>query len=281
MTARVRRGFVDIAEGQVHYRSAGAGGPAPLVMLHPSPFSSLVLAPAVAALGESRHVVAPDTLGNGDSCAPAPAAPDIAYFADATCRVLDSLGLAGPVDLYGAHTGARIAVEIALTRPARVRRLVLDGFGLYTPDELDEILRVYAPAIVPDAIGGQVNWAWHFVRDQHLFFPWFKRDAAHRYVRDMPDPATLHALFLEVAKAVTTYHLSYRAAFRYSMAEAVPRLSHPTLLAFARTDMVFPLLERARALLPGAAAAPTPGLDTPAAVAETVAIWRGFLDRPD
>lgn len=272
----VRRGFTGIAEGQVHWRRAGEGG-TPLLLLHASPYSSLVLAELVAEMGRDRLAIAPDTLGNGDSCAPATAGPDIAYFADATCRLLDAMGL-GTVDVYGAHTGARIATEIALTRPGRVRRLILDGFGLYAPDDLAEILRVYAPAITPDPQAAHLMWAWHFVRDQHLFFPWFRRDPAHRYDCDMPEPARLHALFLEVAKAVTTYHHSYRAAFRFNMAEAVPRLTVPTLIAFTRTDMVFPLLDRAHALLPGAARAELPGLATPEACAETGAILRRFLD---
>jgi len=271
-----RRGFTEIAEGQVHWRRAGAGG-VPLVLLHASPYSSLVLDGLVDEIGRDRLAIAPDTLGNGDSCAPAPEEPDIAYFADATYRLLDAMGLER-VDLYGAHTGARIATEIALTRPGRVRKLILDGFGLYTPEALEEILRVYAPFVPPDMQAGHLMWSWHFVRDQHLFFPWFKRDAEHRYMRDMPDAARLHALFLEVAKAQTTYHKSYRAAFRYSMAEAVPRLAVPTLIAFTRTDMVFPLLDRAHALLPGAERAELPGHETPEECAATAAILRGFLD---
>jgi pimeloyl-ACP methyl ester carboxylesterase len=272
----VRRGFTEIAEGQVHWRAAGQGG-VPMVLLHPSPYSSLVLEGLVSALGTDRLALAPDTLGNGDSCPPGPETPDIGYFADATCRLLDAMGL-DRVDLYGAHTGARIATEIALTRPGRVRKLVLDGFGLYSPEDLDEILRVYAPEVKPDLHAAHLMWTWHFVRDQHLFFPWFKRDVAHRYVRDMPDAARLHALFMEVAKAVTTYHKSYRAAFRYPMAEAVPKLTVPTLIAFTRTDMVFPLLDRAHALLPGAQRAELPGLETAEECAEVAAIFRHFLD---
>ncbi|MGG5817426.1 alpha/beta fold hydrolase [Falsiroseomonas sp. HW251] len=272
----VRRGFTDIAEGQVHWRAAGEGG-VPMVLLHPSPYSSLVLEGLLAELGRDRLALAPDTLGNGDSCPPVPEVPDIAYFADATCRLLDAMGIAR-ADFYGAHTGARIATEIALTRPDRVRKLVLDGFGLYTPEDLDEILRVYAPKVMPDLHAGHLMWTWHFVRDQHLFFPWFKRDVAHRYNRDMPDAARLHALFMEVAKAVTTYHKSYRAAFRYSMADAVPKLTVPTLIAFTRSDMVFPLLDRAHALLPSAQRAELPGIEAPAECTETAAILRAFLD---
>jgi len=273
-----QRGFTTIAEGQVHWRAAGQGG-VPLVMLHPSPFSALVLEPLVDAMGADRRVIAPDTLGNGDSCPPTQAVPEIADFADALCRMLDAEGIA-EADLYGAHTGARIATHIALTRPERVRRIVLDGFGLYTPEALDEILRVYAPAITPDSHAGHILWAWHFMRDQHVYFPWFKRDVEHRYLRDMPPPERLHALFLEVAKAISTYHLSYRAAFRYAMADAVPRIAQPLLVAFTRTDMVFPLFERAAALNPRAERAELPGFETPEACADTAAILRRFLDAP-
>lgn len=273
---RVRRAFVDLPHGQVHLRTAGEGG-VPLVMLHASPFSALVLEPLVARLGQKRRVIAPDTPGNGDS-APLPiAVPEIADFTASLVHLLDAMGIA-QADFYGAHTGARIAADLALKHPARVRKLVFDGFGLYTPQALAEILATYAPEIAPDDQARHVLWAWHFMRDQHLFFPWFKRDAEHRYTRDMPDAATLHALLLEVLKAITTYHRSYRAAFRYSMAEALPRITHPVLLAFAQDDMVFPKLAEAHALLPGSVMRPTPGLGTDAAAEETAGIIAAFLD---
>jgi pimeloyl-ACP methyl ester carboxylesterase len=42
-------------------------------------------------------------------------------------RLLDALGVAGPVDLCGFSFGGRIALAIAAERPERVRRLVLSG----------------------------------------------------------------------------------------------------------------------------------------------------------
>ena len=35
----IRRGFLDVAGGQVHYRECGTGGPRPLILMHPSPGS--------------------------------------------------------------------------------------------------------------------------------------------------------------------------------------------------------------------------------------------------
>lgn len=60
---------------------------------------------------------------------------------------------------------------------------------------------------------------------------------------------------------------------------AVPRLAVPTLIAFTRSDMVFPLLDRAHALLPGAARAELPGHETAEECAGSAAILRAFLDQ--
>ena len=56
----------------------------------------------------------------------------VGFYHDA----LTALGL-DAVDLYGTHTGASIASMIALKHPKRVRRLVLDGVGLYAAGGLE------------------------------------------------------------------------------------------------------------------------------------------------
>ena len=67
----IERGFVSIAEGQVHFRRNGdAGAGRPLVLIHMSPVASGFLVPLMDALGDTRPLFAPDTLGNGDSAAP-------------------------------------------------------------------------------------------------------------------------------------------------------------------------------------------------------------------
>eukprot|EP00456_Euglypha_rotunda_P017537 TRINITY_DN16032_c0_g1_i1.p3 TRINITY_DN16032_c0_g1~~TRINITY_DN16032_c0_g1_i1.p3 ORF type:complete len:122 (-),score=28.21 TRINITY_DN16032_c0_g1_i1:11-376(-) len=91
----IERGFVRIAEGQMHLRRTVPMDDTrpPLVLLHPSPGSSIQLVPLMEALvaADAPPLIALDTLGNGDSAAPASEAPDIAYFADAALRALDAL----------------------------------------------------------------------------------------------------------------------------------------------------------------------------------------------
>lgn len=274
---KILRGFVEVAEGQVHYRTAGSGG-TPLVMLHPSPGSAFGLQPLIRLLAETRRVIAPDTLGNGDSSAPASEAAPIAYFADAHMRALDTLGL-GTFDLYGSHTGANIACEIAIAHPHRVRRLILDGISLYSAEERADMLAHYAPPVRIDLNGSQFNWIWHFVRDVYLFWPWYRRDAAHRRALGLPNADDLHDKAVEVMKAARTYHIPYRAAIAYDKAPRLAQIRTATLLACAETDMFMEYFERIKELMPGAQSIVTQGTGREDALRSTARCFTQFLSK--
>jgi pimeloyl-ACP methyl ester carboxylesterase len=251
---QIERAFVDIREGQVHLRrsvGAGPGKAPPLWMVHASPASSVSLVGLMKHLGASRSVIAPDTLGNGDSAPAAPAVPDIAYYAESSLRVMDALGIER-VDLYGSHTGAHIVTEMAIARPDRFGRMVLDGIAMFTPEQKKDYLANYAPAIEPDAFGTQFHWAWHFVRDQGWFFPYFKRDAAHLRGLAMPSVEALHNTTLEVLKSVRTYHHAYRAAFAHPDRERLPLVKVPTLVMADSSDPLRGGLDEGATLLPSA-----------------------------
>ncbi len=280
----IRRGFLDLAEGQIHYRSVLGGTGVPLLVLHYCPGSSKQMERIVTGFGARRPVYAPDMPGNGDSAPPAPELPDIAYLADVTFRVADALHLPR-FDLYGCHIGARIATEMAIAQPDRVRRVILEGFALYSPTEVGDILATYCPAMKPDVLGTHLLWAWAFVRDGKTWFPWNRRDRAHRMDIDLPGADALHDDVVELLKALRTYHRTYQANFRYVMRDRVPSIPVPTLMAFARGDMCFPYLQEAARLLPGAEAMELPCgaviRTTDADLQEAVSMMEGFLDRPD
>lgn len=277
--AAVRRAFVDVEHGQAHLRRAGAeaAGRRPLVMLHASPGSSKQLERLIEGFGETRLVVAPDMPGNGDSTPLPETVPTIADLAEATVAVIDRLGL-GRVDLYGSHTGASLAMEIAIARPERVGRLILDGMGLYSEAEQADILAHYAPEVAPDLNGSYLMWAWHFCRDQYLFWPWFRRDTEHARDRGLPEPPVLHDRLVEVLKALGTYHRTYRAAFRHPKRERLPLLTVPTLAVAARDDMLFVYLEELARLVPGGRSLALPGWEGAADREESLRRLTEFLD---
>jgi len=264
----------------MHYRTTGTVGGVHgrvLWMIHASPSSSVQLVALMLALAEGRRVIAPDTLGNGDSARPAVEAPDAAYYADATLRAMDAFGLR-EVDLYGSHTGAHIATEVALAAPQRVRRLVLDGIGMFDAATKERLLAHYAPAVSLDVFGSQIHWAWHFVRDQAWFFPYFERDPGHNRGLGMPGAATLHTTTVEVLKAIETYHLAYRAAFAHPDRERLPLLRVPTLVTADASDPLKAGVDAAADLIPGAERAVLEGESTPAGLVAKAARITAFLD---
>ena len=247
----IERQFVALREGQLHLRRLEAHAnatnlPAPAVLLlHPSPASSWVMQGLMIELrkaGCNAALIAPDTLGNGDSAPPGIDRPDIAYFADSMRRMMEELGL-DRVDMYGSHTGARIACEFAAAYPDRVRRVILDGIIEYDDDMRNAILENYAPRVEPDEFGRHFVWAFNFVRDQALHFPWFMRDPEHRLSGPVPPAAVLHRAALDVLKALDTYSDPYIAAFKYPAYERMPKVEAPVLLL--KPDTELPVLRAA------------------------------------
>ena len=279
IAAAPRRRFVDVADGQVHCWEAGTGGPVPLIMLHASPGSARMLRPLLGRLAMSRRALALDARGNGDSTPLAQATPEIADFAAATLAALDALGIAR-FDLYGTHTGASIATEIAIQAPQRVRRLILESMGLWDAALQTAHLAKNAPSVEPDMIGSQFNWAWHYIRDQHLFWPWYETGAAARLSIGLPDAAALHELTVEVLKSLGSYQMSYRAAARYPKRDRLALVRAQTLVASARSDALHRYLDGMHSLVAGSQLLSLAELESSAGLDEAAIAYAKFLDAP-
>lgn len=226
----VRRAFVEIADGEVHYRQAGRrDGRLPFVMLHPGPTSSQVLGPLLERLGAHRWVVAPDVMGMGDSDPPAQAAPDMAYFAQATFRFLDALGIE-KCDLWGSVTGARCGIEMALIAPHRINRLFIELLEQKADEKTRLALQAnHAPAIVADHYGSHFHVLWALCRDQFLFYPWFEPAAERRRPAGLPSADVLHDKMVELLKAARSYHLALNQATRYPNREKLAQVRVPVV----------------------------------------------------
>jgi pimeloyl-ACP methyl ester carboxylesterase len=234
----VERAFVRIAEGQVHLRQIvhEDATDLPVFLLHMSPVSSQFMPPIMTAIDDgTRSIYAPDTLGNGDSPAPSMEQPEIDYFADSVLRLADAMAIER-FHVFGSHTGARIACELAATAPDRIASVTFDGIKEYDAQTKADILAHYAPDRQPDEHGTHMVWAYHFMRDQSLFFPHFKQDPEHRLAVGVPPPRMLHNATLDILKAIDTYKLPYFAAFRYRATDRLPLITSPALFLRTETD---------------------------------------------
>ncbi len=232
----VRKEYVDGPEGQVHVLRAGepGRGERALLCLHLSPGSGRMYTELLAEMGRDRVALAPDTPGFGASDPPA-SEPDIATFARTMLAVLDHYDI-DEVDVLGYHTGSKIAVELALLAPQRVRSVVLVSAPHYTDEELERQRRELAVPRVPQADGS------HLVRQFTELVRWTPAETPL---------ALVQREFGEQQRAGAAAHWGYLAAFDYQHAEHLPRVEQPLLLLCPGDDLEAPTLRAAELLRHG------------------------------
>lgn len=219
--------FVDVDGLRLHVRVAGEG--LPVVLWHPSPLSSTAVWPLAQVLAKHFRVYAFDTPGYGLSD-PLPAKPaSLDPYLPVFARAFDALGL-DRVCLYGAATGAQLAVEFAKRYPERVAQLVLDSAGHIPADECEQIVRDYFPDVTPQSDGRHLVTLWQMVRDLFVFFPWCDTRDVSRIDRDLPPPAVMQAMLLDYLRAGTRYDWAYRPAFYNERAERTQAVTVPAAL---------------------------------------------------
>lgn len=236
MLPLVTRHFVQVPQGTVHYASAGEGET--VVLLHQTPRSWDEFRDVLPLLGRGRRALAVDTPGFGDS-SPLPAGTDsIEAWAGVVLALLDALGVER-ADVLGHHTGAAVAVELAVSAPERVRSVVLSS-----PPYADAEARaaqLTGRAIVDDvdssSDGSHLIDLW---RIRATFYPDGDVDLLERYIVDALKAGPLAAE-------------GHRVCARYDVPAAVRDIRCPVLLIGATADPYgHPAVARLRADLPDA-----------------------------
>jgi len=244
----ITRHFATITGGrwgarQVHYRRTGRGPVA--LCLHQSPLSSLDMVATMARWRPHLTCIAPDTPGFGLSDPLGVPHAEMEDFADAVVEFMDALGVARAA-VYGFHTGAMIALALAARHPQRVSCAVANGVVLLTDRERDDFVEHYLPPLRPSWDGAHLAWLWARLREQKIFFPWYRASAAARLPIDMATPATLQDGLLDFMRSGDHYRVGYRAAFTLRSAETLRHAGAPLLATAAASDVLSQQLPRIR-----------------------------------
>lgn len=232
----ILRRFLEVDGRVVHYRRFGRG-PA-LVLLHASPVSSRVFIPMMRFWGRHFTTFAFDTPGNGLSSPLTLTDPTIADYADALDAVLQQLGIEECV-VYGRHTGASIAVELAARHPNRVTLAMTDGYPVFSESQRAAYLSGYLNDLPLSADGSHLTWLWARYRDQHIFWPWNKPDAEHRADTEVPGEEFLHDGVMALLEAGNNYKAPYRAVFLHDAMAALEAATKPVCVASRPGDSLF------------------------------------------
>ncbi len=237
----VIRAFLDTAQGQIHYRTAGAGRP--VLLLHQTPRSSDEYRDVIPLLARELRVVAMDTIGYGDSYKPARTST-IEDYAAGALALLDGLGIPSAA-VVGHHTGAVVALELAASQPARVERLVLSA-SPYVDAEDRERRKGRPPIdeVEPRDDGSHLTELW---QRRLAFYPKGRPDLLTRFV-------------IDALRAGEKIEEGHRAVCAYRMETKVGRIRCPTLLVCGTEDpFSYPRMEPLARQIAGSRAVPIPG----------------------
>jgi len=230
---KVRRNFIDADYGQMHYRVAGQrGAHKTLLCLHQSPKSSREFIEFMKVASQERYVVAIDSPGHGESDVPQ-SPMTIEDFARELWVAVDALDL-GPVDIFGHHTGAKVATEMAYQRPADVGGMIMGSALILTDAEREAFKSMFKP-IPLDEDGTRFAHMWA----QSL-----------KYRGPNISLEQLSASMAENLRAGEAYEWGHEAAFKYNeVFEArIKSLPH-RITVLNPADMLFEYTPRVAKLL--------------------------------
>jgi pimeloyl-ACP methyl ester carboxylesterase len=252
--------------GAIHYRFVKPARPTkavPMLCLHASPASAIGFADFLPLMGTDRLAIAPDNPGFGLSDRPSTPST-IADFAGAIWDLMDALKIK-TVDLVGSNTGSATAVEMALQRPAAVRRIVLHTAPMFTPQEVAGYQSRLSTSASPDleAAAASLPERW-------------KKFAPLRV--GLSDDVAWQ-LFWEMNRDPIHRSWGHDAAFAYDFAGALRQVRHPVLILNPQ-DGMSAVTARAKGVRPNIAVMDLPwsGYPFTTYAVETAGLIRQHLD---
>ncbi len=241
---RVRKAYADLEGGQLHYHAIDGIDP-PILFLHQIASSARSYEPLLRALTLPNRLIAIDTPGFGGSFELA-GAVSLGDYARVTIEAADALSIER-FHLFGHHSGASMAIEIAAGWPDRVASLMLSGPVFLTPEQQARLIAQYETPIIPVSDGSHLLDYWEFSRVNN------------------PNCSAelLQSAMADLLRAWRARPQAYQAVARHDTAARAALLSQPTLLLTSPGAYANATFDRARALFPDAPVAVTGGDNVP------------------
>ena len=184
----------------------------------------------MSLLSADFWVIAPDLPGFGSSDCPQ-GSFTVAGWAACILAMLDALDI-GHSNLFGHHTGASVAVQMAYEQPECFPKVGLSGPPLLS-EEVKAKLWATLPQMTLDESGSVLSETWQRIR---------QKDKGASLALSLRE--TLLSLGLN-----GRYHAAYQAVFDHDFAHQISTLTCPILLIAGEHDSLRHSLEPTRALV--------------------------------
>jgi len=262
----IKKAYVDIAAGQIHYRIRPGGSGLPLAFYHRTPASSASFEPMMTMMAGDRPLFAFDTPGFGQSFNP-DGMPKMTDYAGWMLEALKALDLPS-VHIFAHHTGTHIATEMALLEPQSVTSLMLNGIAYLTANERGQFQKMMSHPKPPDAAGDYLKTTWKTISGLFSDF----------------DPELTPIEYWGALRALDGRRQIHTAIWQDDYRHMLARVTCPILAMCAKDDLLRPYFDRvkqdrpdAKWVVTGASRFFSPELDTARIVKEV----RDFLEHVD
>lgn len=216
---QLKRGYVDMPDGQIHFGTAGEG-PA-LLLIHQSSSSMEEYAALIPYLMDKYQIIVLDLPGHGLSSDPS-SEPGVEEFTDVALAIINHLGIQ-KCSVLGHHGGALMTMNFAYRFPERTEKIILSGTsGLKNEEEKVEFSQNLASKkkVGLDKDGQSILLAWQ------------------RYIAYMPDANVNDVLrpFLNSVMSRMRPYDAHHAVLKWDRQPALESLKLPVLLVQGMQD---------------------------------------------
>ena len=229
----IKKGYVDTSAGQIHYAWRGGHG-TPIVCFHQTASSGTSFHRIMEKSNLSQPIYALDTPGFGGSFDP-PDMPTFEQYAAWLYEAIEALDLA-EFHAMGHHTGAGVCVELSATHAENVKSMMLVGPYPLTAEEREEFRPHFSTPISPNEDGAYLLTTWKYLRGL----------GAHGELE------VHHRELLNHVRAHYSRFQTYSSVWDYDFTTPYKKATCPILVMAADEDVLYPYLQRAKELQPGA-----------------------------
>jgi pimeloyl-ACP methyl ester carboxylesterase len=221
----IRKGYVETKDGQIHYQSCEGGKGIPIVFFHQTASSSQSYEKIMTLLEGKYTMYAMDTPGFGQSFFPFET-PTVTTYVEILLEAIANLSVT-EFHVFGHHTGAAIAAEMAATAPDRVKTLMLEGPLWVSEEQRKAKLETVIKPLVIEADGSHLMKVWERVTGL---------DPDHT-------PKLCHREAIDTLRAGERWHEAYVAVYNQDSYAIYEKIRCPMLFLCGTNDTLFPFFK--------------------------------------
>jgi pimeloyl-ACP methyl ester carboxylesterase len=237
----MRKGYVDVPHGQLHYWTAGAGSI--LVCLHQASQDSTEYRALVPHLASHYQLIVFDLPGHGQSYDP-PHEYGVPEYGDALMQAMAQL-TSERFAVLGHHSGAVLALDMAARLKQRISHIILSGMSWRSAENTKELIAARAKRNVP-------------VTEDGAFLSGMWRTYASLVGEGVPLDSVLEPYLVNQLMRLRPYD-AHHAVLAWDKSAALKTVACPTLLLQGDKDVFVVGQDKLMELLPGAQRRVIPG----------------------